>query len=265
MVWAVSHDTAEAKYSKALGRVSHRTHQSRPSMFFEESGDAWITTENHHPQCKWSNCGEYCPPGWKMMVRVDSDRHSDNEIMLDITSCTNPHGRRLCCPSSETLPECGWYGYNGGKCEFMCPGALREVGSTRNGCRKGYQAACCSVRGEDRQLLNAMRLYENCDWAEAPECDSGKCTFASSPFPTEFVLSHTGSGDALCNWKSMTWSDNGRPLVKGQKRKYCCDRSDQLSAWGKCQWRSDLGEYSSSGKQCKSGCASNEVPIAMNS
>ncbi|KAF7171570.1 hypothetical protein CNMCM5623_003945 [Aspergillus felis] len=271
MVWAISHDTADAKYSKLLGKYSYRTLTTKPAIFavIDTSTETlYETKEESHLQCKWSNCGEFCPSGWKMMIRDDPDRHNDNEIMLDKTTCTKPHGRRFCCPPSEAFPKCGWYGFKGGNCDGTCPSGYREVGSLHDGCHAGlHQAACCTVKDDNGVLLNSMRLYESCDWAaEFPECEQGKCTFAGSPWPTEFVSSSTGSGAVACSWNWKERGDNGG--MNGydpdpQKRKYCCDTSDKLTTWGTCEWRSDIGEYGSSGKRCKSGCKANEIPIAL--
>lgn len=176
------------------------------------SDDAYITKVDKHLQCEWSNCGEYCPSGWKMMIRDDKWRHNDNEIMLDPTGCTRPYARRLCCPVDEKLSTCGWYKFNGGACDGSCLENYREVGSVGTGYRSGYQAACCKMTGDNSKVLNSLRLYENCDWALAPMCIDGICTFGGSPWPTNLVESNTGSGAAICNVKTMTW-DNGWDLT----------------------------------------------------
>lgn len=196
-----------------------------------------------------------------MMTRDDPWKKADDEIMLDTTACTSPHGRRLCCPPSETAPSCGWYSFKGGKCVGECPTGYSEVGSVGSGCRSGYQAACCTTENSDKKLLNSTRLYEACEWAESPACYNGKCTFAGSPWPTDFVDSTTGSGAAVCYSSShdytIYWSDDS------SKRKYCCDTSNTNMTWGTCTWRDDYGNFGTSGKKCMSGCQSNEVKIAM--
>lgn len=125
---------------------------------------------------------------------------------------------------------------------------------------------CCTVEGDDGNLLNSMRLYEGCDWSNWSDCSNGKCTFAGSQWPTDFVDSSTGSGASMCDWG---WKDSDEPgNINGkapdpQKRKYCCDTSDPLKSWGKCTWRDDVGDYGASGERCKSGCHYNEIPVAM--
>lgn len=273
MVWAISHDTKDAKYSKALGAVTQRTIKTMPGMFIElpsdgdedaeDDEDLYETKVESHLQCKWSNCGEFCPAGWKMMGRNDQwGEGEDEEIMLDRTACTKPHGRRLCCPPGETTPKCGWYSFKGGKCDSVCPAGYREVGSVQNGCRSGYQAACCTMEDGRDRLLNATRLYEACDWAEAPMCMDGKCTFAGSIWPTELVESTTGSGAAICNVNTLEWTNHGWNMTV-QRRKYCCDTDDPKTTWGQCRWRDDVDNFGTEGMKCKSNCNSNEIRVAM--
>ncbi|KAL4982471.1 glycoside hydrolase [Aspergillus falconensis] len=267
MVWAVSHDTEEAKYSTALGKVTRRTRKTMPGIFVEtdesdDDDDEYITKVEDHLQCRWSNCGEYCPSGWTMMTRDDQWSTTENEIMLDGNACTSPHERRLCCPPSETKPSCGWYSFKGGACEGECPDGYTEVGSIDHGCRSGYQAACCTTENKDKKLLNSMRLYETCAWSNAPDCTSGKCTFAGSPWPTEFVESTTGSGAVYC-YSGMVHDDDWNFSFSSQSRKYCCDTSNHNSTWGTCTWRDDYDNFGTSGKTCSSNCHDNEIRVAM--
>ncbi|KAJ5553988.1 glycoside hydrolase [Penicillium frequentans] len=267
MVWAVSHDTANVKYSKALGKVTHRTKQTMPGIFQQKDSsitddDTYITKVEDHLQCKWSNCGEYCPSGWTMMTRDDQWNTAKNEIMLDSTACTSPHARRLCCPPSETKPSCGWYSFKGGACHGECPDGYSEVGSLGTGCRSGYQAACCTTENTGKKLLNSTRLYETCAWSNSPDCYSGKCTFAGSAWPTDFVESTTGSGAALC-YAGVSYDENYHFSWSSQFRKYCCDTSNANTTWGTCTWRNDYASVGTSGKTCMSGCHDNEIRVAM--
>lgn len=110
MVCAVSYDTANGKYSNGLNDVSHHIYRSFPAIFTtgaDSTDDLYMTKVDKHPQCKWSNCGEFCPPRWNMMIRDDKWQYNDNKIMLDPTACTSPHSRRLYCPPDEKLPTCG--------------------------------------------------------------------------------------------------------------------------------------------------------------
>ncbi|KAJ5710985.1 glycoside hydrolase [Penicillium malachiteum] len=241
----------DAKYSMALGEVSNRTSISVPGLFQRKSVssgsdddyDTYINKTTEHLQCTWSNCGEFCPAGWQMMTRDDKWKHKDGEIMLDDTACTSPHARRLCCPPSETAPSCGWYSFKGGACGGECPSGYTEVGSLGHGCRSGYQAACCTTENSDNKLLNSTRLYETCAWSDAPYCQDGKCTFAGSAWPTDFVESTTGSGAAVNESIAVTSNDD--------------------VTWGACTWRDDIENFGTKGKTCMSNCKSNEIKIAM--
>ncbi|KAJ5726245.1 glycoside hydrolase [Penicillium malachiteum] len=274
MVWAISHDTKDAKYSMALGDVSNRTSTSVTGLFQRKStssgsdddDDTYVNKTTDHLQCTWSNCGEYCPAGWQMMTRDDKWKHTDGEIMLDDTACTSPHARRLCCPPSETAPSCGWYSFKGGACDGECPSGYSEVGSLGHGCRSGYQAACCTTENSDSKLLNSTRLFETCAWSDAPYCTEGKCTFAGSAWPTDFVESTTGSGAAVCNIDvaRSTWDSKDHMWnYKAGKRKYCCDTSNDDITWGTCTWRDDIENFGTKGKKCSSNCKSNEIKVAM--
>lgn len=274
MVWAVSHDTKDGKYSMALGSVSNRTSTKVSNLFQRKStassgdddDDLYVTKEEDHLQCTWTKCGEFCPAGWQMMTRDDKWKHKDGEVMLDDTACTSPHARRLCCPPSETAPSCGWYSFKGGSCDGECPSGYSEVGSNARGCRSGYQAACCTTEDSDNNLLNSTRLYETCSWSDSPYCYEGKCTFAGSPWPTDFVESTTGSGAVYCNWDPSTkyWDKNAQLwLADNSYRKYCCDTSNDDMTWGTCTWRDDIENFGTKGKRCMSNCNSNEMKVAM--
>lgn len=57
MVWAVSHDTKNATYSTALGKLAQRSTNSLINIGIEKGVPQYERVQNH-PQCKWSNCGE---------------------------------------------------------------------------------------------------------------------------------------------------------------------------------------------------------------
>jgi hypothetical protein len=56
MVWAISHDTKDAKYHKALAKAANRKILSSPMT--DGSNNAFEELEVAAPQCKWTNCGE---------------------------------------------------------------------------------------------------------------------------------------------------------------------------------------------------------------
>ena len=51
MVWAVSHDTKEGDFSRALGKAAGKKVEALAAT---DGG----TTTTTHDQCKWTNCGE---------------------------------------------------------------------------------------------------------------------------------------------------------------------------------------------------------------
>jgi GH18 family chitinase len=55
MVWAVSHDTSDARYSKALARHAPL---EIPSIALPIHDDDPSVTYTNYAQCKWTNCGE---------------------------------------------------------------------------------------------------------------------------------------------------------------------------------------------------------------
>lgn len=54
MVWAVSHDTKDAKYTAALAKAANRKFVAA----LPATDTSLSTTTEKHAQCKWSNCGE---------------------------------------------------------------------------------------------------------------------------------------------------------------------------------------------------------------
>jgi chitinase len=54
MVWAVSHDTKDGTFTKALGKAAGR----KVVALSQESGDGTTTVITPIAQCRWTNCGE---------------------------------------------------------------------------------------------------------------------------------------------------------------------------------------------------------------
>lgn len=247
MVWAVSQDVADGKYSLAIAKAAGRKYTSLGGMFLElPEDDGNITVTTKHPQCKWTNCGETCPSGWVRMMRNDKEAR-DNEYMVDGSHCSSGV-HELCCPSEDT-PTCGWYQHNNGKCNPTCPEGTLEVGSLSTHCNNGkYQAACCTTGKK------SMELHDQCDWTESPMCMAGSCSSGQD----EVVRSPSGSGNAVCNVES--WSRDGN--IKIQERKLCCEQEENKK-WDDCQWYDNLGPGKDDDKYCRSGCPSDRVRVAM--
>ncbi|TVY68475.1 Chitinase-3-like protein 1 [Fusarium oxysporum f. sp. cubense] len=60
MVWAISHDTRDAKYNKALAKVLGRKVTSGSLDDDEKAADF---VKKPYEQCRWTNCKEPCPKG----------------------------------------------------------------------------------------------------------------------------------------------------------------------------------------------------------
>ncbi|KAL0939539.1 uncharacterized protein CTRU02_206149 [Colletotrichum truncatum] len=247
MVWAISGDVEDGKYSKEIGLAAARKFMSLPGMFYElPEDDGLITTITKHPQCKWTNCGEMCPSNWIRMTRNDKEARK-NEYMVDGSYCSEGV-HELCCPPEGDLPTCGWYQHNNGKCDSTCPDGTLEVGSLSTHCNNSkYQAACCTHKGK------SMDLYNQCSWTEAPMCMLGQCSSDTE----EVARSPTGSGKAVCNVERYDWE-----AVKVQERKYCCKQETEKK-WDDCQWYDNLGPGKDDEYYCRSGCPSDRVRVAM--
>jgi hypothetical protein len=230
MVWAVSHDTENAKYSQLLGGLAKRKfHAIVRRSVGDGTGadDGYEYTAEYKQQCRWTGCNEGeppccattraantdlltdCPAGWIRMLRKDSGARGE-EYMVDETGCGGYGKHQLCCPPSQTPPTCGWYTHNNGKCDNQCPAGTKEIGSNAKYCEaasagsgvyyRSYQAACCTTATEN------MKLYDQCAWTTWPLCwDEASCPGSQ----TMVALSGTGSGDATRAMRSRTRTARG--------------------------------------------------------
>lgn len=149
MVWAITHDTRDAKYNLALADVLGRN-TTKGSLDQTEDAGKWVKTP--YEQCRWANCREGCPKGWKTVPRSDSGARK-GEQMFDETGCGGDGGHLFCCPADEDTPVCGFYGHSGGDCQKVtsCPSGMVEVGSNSMYCkhrpdRPYVQTACCETK-----------------------------------------------------------------------------------------------------------------------
>lgn len=179
--------------------------------------------------------------------------------MLNDSGCHNKQTKPLCCPSDDPAPLCGWYGHNGGNCKPSCPADAIEIGSTNSHCKKKggkkqYQAACCSTstKWKDGAMLpqENVRLAWQCSWGSYPTCD-GKCSTGSL-----LVDSLDGSGGARC-WAGGVGKTKNRPL--------CCDQPDSNWQYSDCAWYRDIGQGSIAAKDCRNGCPSDKIQVALSS
>jgi protein MAK11 len=153
MVWAVSHDTTDAKYSLALGRVSLRPLPSK-----SVGPDGSLEEREAIPQSHWTGCRETCRSDYFAVSRSDPGAR-EGELMLDETGCDGDGVHTLCCPQDNRIHDCGWYTHNNGKCDNTCPAGKHEIGSNSMYCHSAsffamtFQAACCNTD------VPSMHLY----------------------------------------------------------------------------------------------------------
>lgn len=256
MVWAISHDTKDAKYNLALAEVANRKVTSLPSRTVEDPEDPYEYVDIPNPQCKWTNCDEGCPAGWVLMKRQDKDTRG-TEYMFDETGCGGTGSHAFCCPpgASSDLPTCGWYTHNNGRCDSTCPDGTVEIGSNSMYCRWSYQAACCTTEQK------SMKLYTTCEWGEKPMCDSQQgCP--KSPFSELMAWSSSGTGGGSCNMRSGGYSAAEWVV---QEQKFCCDTSNAKRTFDDCEWYDSIGPRPDGSTEdwCRSGCPGDRVRVAL--
>ncbi|KAG8160817.1 hypothetical protein KVR01_009081 [Diaporthe batatas] len=244
MVWAVSHDTPDGKFSLAVQKAANRP------VAIGSSTDGYDEKTTVHDQCKWSNCMEGCPNGWHSVRRGDGGARS-GEVMGNNQGCEGYGTRWLCCPpgaSGWDGPSCGWWGHNNGKCNHRDTDSapIFEIGSNSQHCKKknSYQIAGCTWSSE------AVKAHVACPWSwDFPNCDGdeGKCPSGS----TELFSSSSGSQGAFCNGDS--------------RRKYCCRDSQKELHWENCEWSENSGIIPSNLKSgtCIGGCPSGKTALAL--
>lgn len=177
MVWAISQDTTDGKYSKQLQSVTGYTSQAVATItgsfnicipgIFKEMQISESSKDITKQQCRWSNCGQGCPSGWKGVPRIDPYRNNQRELMYNDTGCDGRGSRVFCCPP-EDQPTCQWLFFNGGKCKPGCPHDMDIViASTKAGCNNGKaQVACCDGgRPYCCDESDSSRAHwKNCEW-----------------------------------------------------------------------------------------------------
>ncbi|KAF9769818.1 hypothetical protein IL306_012693 [Fusarium sp. DS 682] len=262
MVWAISHDTKDAKYNKALAKVLGR---EVTSGSLDDDEEAEEYKKVLYPQCRWTNCKETCPKGWVTAPRSDKRARKD-EIFFDETGCGGDGGHTFCCPASYMLPRCGWYG-NGddmcGKGNDLCPSGMVEVASLQMYCsaKQHVQAGCCTTDA------TSMKVYQTCQWGSYPDCDSdGECPGKNMDSHNTKLLAYSGSGSGggVCNQKK---NELGTNVPGVQLQKYCCDVHDQDIRFEDCQIMKDVGPFPDkpglSPYFCRSGCPPDRIRVAI--
>jgi GH18 family chitinase len=241
MVWAVSHDTANGNFTRELGKHTNRQGQSLSHNIGNDTD--YHEVKKYIDQCKWTNCGETCPTGYSAVERDDKWRNKKGELMLDGNGCDGGLVHTLCCPSGA-LPSCGWYSHKNGKCDSTCPDNYIEIGSTHDGCKKNYQAACCTIDSK------SMDLWNTCEWAGNPPDHCGDVCPPLKKWPMH--SSPQGSGGVKCNGDGA--------------RNWCCDRTYDKRKWGDCSLEKFWGIFvqdASNPDYCAAACPSNQYRINL--
>ncbi|RSL94203.1 hypothetical protein CDV31_014405 [Fusarium ambrosium] len=259
MVWAISQDTKDAKYNKALAKAVDRTVTSGT---IGDNEEASTIVKMPNEQCRWSNCMEGCPKGWVSVPRSDGGARK-NEKMVDETGCGGDGAHTFCCPATEKLPTCGWYGFKGGKCTKgnSCPSDMVEIASNQMYCDKSqaYQSACCKTD------VKSMKVYGTCEWGLYPNCDDQEeCRNPEGDLKKNYLIaqSASGSGGGKCDPKK---NPHGLLIPTTQFRKYCCNANDPNLRFTDCQYFRDVGPAPDARPEgfCRSGCPPDRVRVAI--
>ncbi|KAF5692426.1 chitinase [Fusarium denticulatum] len=254
MVWAISHDTKDARFNKALASILGREWSTGSLDDDEKPGD-WL--KKPYEQCRWSNCKEPCPKGWVHVGRLDEHARK-NELMHDETGCGGDGQHAFCCPPDEDIPQCGWYGHGNGACQKVtsCPSGMVEIGSNQIYCDNPpmVQTACCKTNSK------SMKVYETCRWDEYPDCDTDpKCGDSDDSWP--IARSAAGSGGLQCKPRKNSL---GHDTIGFQERNYCCSQKPGLR-FQDCKTYRDVGPKIAGqpDEVCRSGCPSDRVRVAI--
>ncbi|KAL4973055.1 carbohydrate-binding module family 18 [Aspergillus desertorum] len=240
LVWAIDEDDDTHTFSNglaaALGNPVNVNSTTGLSLTLSKAETSTTTTTSSQDSvCRFINCGETCPTGFKEIPREDKT----SQIMLDSTECLTGGGQTqtLCCPTSEDLPTCRWRGFhNNGKCKGGCNSDEAEVGTITSGCSSGYQSACCTI-------TNSTQPWADCAWTSSCESDD-TCPSGYDQF---VVGSRQGWG--------------GRSSCSGSKNyNYCC-KSSIPDAFTNCAWTGHVVSFTNA-EYCTDACPSGSIRIA---
>jgi chitinase len=189
--------------------------------------------------CKWTNCNENCPTGFKNVPRDGTKL-----MMTDDTACLSGT-HQFCCPADEEQPTCLWRGFkNSGACSPGCKADEAEVGTLSVGCSSKHQSACCTA-------LPVVEAYNDCKWVGSAGLCSKSGGHASCPSDySEFIVA--GSAGA-----------GGEQVCSQGAKSYCC-KNPAPSQWTDCAWNTKQSSLPSFFQgACDSSCPSGTIRIAM--
>ncbi|KAJ3466401.1 hypothetical protein MRS44_007059 [Fusarium solani] len=271
MVWAISQDTPDGKFSKQLqqttgykskGVTTFNNTVALGGGVFMETTESEANADVSDDQCRWTNCAQTCPSGWSAVKREDPYRKSNKELFLDGTGCGGNGIRTFCCPPGKQ-PFCQWLFHNNGKCTPGCPDRtgdeeMWEVASTSAACNNGKaQVACC------RGNTPGLAVYRQYKWyGKEHDCaidlGSKQCGW-SSTFNMPLTSSWDGSGAQVC--RDSKGKKGTRPLCENT-------RDATEPHFTNCDWSDDFNlgrtDIVSEG-QCSSDCPSGKIKVTLDS
>ena len=189
--------------------------------------------------CKWSNCNEGCPTGYKNVPRDGTKL-----MMTDETACLGLSPHQFCCPADEEQPTCLWRGFkNSGACSPGCKSDEAEVGTLTVGCSSKHQSACCTS-------LPVVEAYADCKWVgSAGHCSkAGGHADCPSDYPNFIVAASAGAG--------------GEQICDTGAKSYCC-KSPAPSQWTNCDWEKKATHYTKADIVCETSCTDDSIRISM--
>jgi chitinase len=236
MVWAVSHDDINGTNAQALTKAVGREVMSPPKIIAQP-------VENPPKEvkaCRWSNCNEQCPNGFKNV-----NRNGTTENMVDDTGCPGQSPHQWCCPADTELPTCTWRGFrNSGACRPGCQEGEAEVGTLSVGCSSKHQSACCTVN-------TVTKPYEMCRWfGDSPYCSgSGGYKACEGDWPVRVVSASMGAG--------------GEQTCSRGAKSYCC--KEQPDAFTDCAWYKKETSTVVNTEYCETSCPKDSIRLSMQS
>ncbi|KAJ6437875.1 hypothetical protein O9K51_09703 [Purpureocillium lavendulum] len=154
MIWALSHDTEDAKYSRAIGRVAPRKYHPFTADSAEDSGYKY--NETYISQCRWTNCNENCPSNWIRMLRSDPGA-GKQEYMVDGSGCDG-YGAQL--QEAWTYDQTNCAAYKPVKVSLVVNGNIQSSGYQND---HGIERQMLRLWGDDA-LLGRLRDAESSDF-----------------------------------------------------------------------------------------------------
>jgi chitinase len=253
MVWAISHDDRNHTSAKALTsglgrkRIAFPDYPTSPSTSSTTSSTSARSltkrddTEKNIDVCRWTNCGDDCPAGWKWIPRSDSD----NLSMTDDTGCFSGFSK-LCCPGDVDIPTCKWRGMpkHGGYCTPGCDDDEVEVGTLGAPyCDFRHQSACCTK-------TPSTEPYGQCKWVGgSPTCSSaGNHHDCPDDYPDFVFASSNGAG--------------GEQTCDTGAKSYCCKKDATPWQFKKCDWKTKE-THKFSDFLCEPSCADGWTRLGM--